>query len=388
MGANISTVMVVVALATGLWWGFSRGRRPRPAGAVLDGCVGVGGCHARGRGPALAACSVAGSRSGGRGRRRASALAARSLAPLAAGGRARCAGRRAGARRAGAADGARADAAEAVRASQRRQRGLPLDGQQRAPRRSPLIRRTAVRSSLRRGTRRMRRRARRFRISRRKAVCRRRSPGFRPSCSAPSAASRRTRPLRRRSVPRSERGPCCSSRLGCRSRARQYTALCADLASRGFVVVALSVPYESAVSVLAGGRVVGQTIHPDVMGPPPHRALERLIDIRAADSRFALDQLSRLAQVEPGSPLAGHLDLQHVGIVGHSIGGATAVSGHGQRPAVQGRRQPRRQALRDGARRAPQPALPLDSVRRNRRPRSTRTGGTGSSLARVTAGRC
>ena len=105
----------------------------------------------------------------------------------------------------------------------------------------------------------------------------------------------------------------------------QYSALCADLASRGFVVVALSVPYESAVSVLAGGRVIGQTIHPDVMGPPPHRALERLIDIRAADSRFVLDQLGRLAQVEPGSPLAGHLDLQHVGIVGHSIGGATAV---------------------------------------------------------------
>jgi predicted dienelactone hydrolase len=105
----------------------------------------------------------------------------------------------------------------------------------------------------------------------------------------------------------------------------EYTALCADLASRGYVVVALSVPYESSVSVLAGGRVVGQTIHPDVMGPPPHRALERLIDIRAADSRFALDQLSRLAQLEPGSPLAGHLDLQHVGIVGHSIGGATAV---------------------------------------------------------------
>src|SRR5205085_5889638 len=66
-------------------------------------------------------------------------------------------------------------------------------------------------------------------------------------------------------------------------------------------------------------------IHPDVMGPPPHPALERLIAIRAADSRFVLDQLSRLAQLEPDSPLAGHLDLRHVGIVGHSIGGATAV---------------------------------------------------------------
>jgi dienelactone hydrolase len=104
-----------------------------------------------------------------------------------------------------------------------------------------------------------------------------------------------------------------------------YTALCADLASRGYVVIALSAPYESAVTVLAGGQVVGQTTHPDAMGPPPHPAVERLIDIRTADSSFALDQLSRLVQLEPNSPLSGHLDLQHVGIVGHSIGGATAV---------------------------------------------------------------
>jgi dienelactone hydrolase len=104
----------------------------------------------------------------------------------------------------------------------------------------------------------------------------------------------------------------------------EYTALCVELASRGFVVVALSAPYES-VAVLAGGHVVGQTTHPDVMGPPPHPAIERLIDIRAADSSFVLDRLSRLTRHEPGSPLAGHLDLQRVGIVGHSIGGATAV---------------------------------------------------------------
>ena len=105
----------------------------------------------------------------------------------------------------------------------------------------------------------------------------------------------------------------------------QYTALSTDLASRGYVVITLSAPYESAVSVLAGGNVVGQTTHPDVMGPPPHPAIERLINIRVADASFVLDQLSRLTQLDPGSPLAGHLDLKHVGIIGHSIGGATAV---------------------------------------------------------------
>ncbi len=104
-----------------------------------------------------------------------------------------------------------------------------------------------------------------------------------------------------------------------------YTALCADLASRGYVVVALSAPYESGVSVLAGRTVVGQTVHPDVSGPPPHPAVQRLIDIRTADTSFVLDQLSQLAKLNPNSPLAGHLDLHHIGIVGHSIGGATAV---------------------------------------------------------------
>ena len=76
--------------------------------------------------------------------------------------------------------------------------------------------------------------------------------------------------------------------------------------------------------MLSGGRVVGQTVHPDVTGPPPHPALQRLIDIRAADSSFVLDQLRRSPN-RSRSPLAGHLDLRHVGIVGHSIGGATAV---------------------------------------------------------------
>jgi predicted dienelactone hydrolase len=105
----------------------------------------------------------------------------------------------------------------------------------------------------------------------------------------------------------------------------QYTSLSTELASRGFVVIAMSAPYESAPTVLAGGRVVGQTVHPDVMGPPPHPELQRLIDLRAADASFVLDRLTALGTDDRRSPLAGHLDLGHVGIAGHSLGGATAV---------------------------------------------------------------
>src|SRR3954471_7946943 len=105
----------------------------------------------------------------------------------------------------------------------------------------------------------------------------------------------------------------------------QYTSLGTELASRGIVVIAISAPYESAPTVLADGRVVGQTVHPDVMGPPPHSELQRLIDFRAADAGFALDRLTALERTDARSPLAGHLDLGHVGIFGHSLGGATAV---------------------------------------------------------------
>jgi pimeloyl-ACP methyl ester carboxylesterase len=54
--------------------------------------------------------------------------------------------------------------------------------------------------------------------------------------------------------------------------------------------------------------------------------------IRAADSRFVLDQLGRLSEVEPGSPLVGHLDVQHTGIVGHSMGGAAAAQAVAEEP--------------------------------------------------------
>src|ERR671938_837691 len=82
----------------------------------------------------------------------------------------------------------------------------------------------------------------------------------------------------------------------------EYSGLCADLARRGYVVVALSHPYESAVSVLADGRVIGTATGASVLGAN----MADMTPIRAADSRFVLDQLGRLAEVELESPLVGH----------------------------------------------------------------------------------
>ena len=53
--------------------------------------------------------------------------------------------------------------------------------------------------------------------------------------------------------------------------------------------------------------------------------LDQLINVWAADDRFILDQLERLNTAPPNTIFTGRLDLQAVGLFGHSFGGATAA---------------------------------------------------------------
>ncbi|HLS78077.1 MAG TPA: hypothetical protein VK083_14945 [Nocardia sp.] len=102
-----------------------------------------------------------------------------------------------------------------------------------------------------------------------------------------------------------------------------YTALVADLASRGFVVLAVDHPYESAVTTLADHRVI--TAEPRL--PDGEAELAALLAehqrTRAADLRFVLDRLDRGVGLEA---LTGRLATEHIAAVGHSLGGGSAVA--------------------------------------------------------------
>ncbi|MFE0020733.1 alpha/beta hydrolase family protein [Amycolatopsis sp. NPDC059021] len=105
------------------------------------------------------------------------------------------------------------------------------------------------------------------------------------------------------------------------------TVLTDDLASRGYVVVSLSHTHESAAVEFPGGRIERSMSAP---GDPVE--MKKAIDARVDDSRFLLDQLSRLANGDnPDAeqrPLPRHLgqalDLSRVGMFGHSYGGYTS----------------------------------------------------------------
>ena len=108
-----------------------------------------------------------------------------------------------------------------------------------------------------------------------------------------------------------------------------YHTLLEDLASHGWIVVAIDPPYNARGVRFPDGRVLGNLSPPERGWPQPRNAAEdqRFYRERVAhwgrDVRFVIDQLTAL---DAGNgPFAKRLDLQRgVGVVGHSRGGQAA----------------------------------------------------------------
>jgi predicted dienelactone hydrolase len=109
-----------------------------------------------------------------------------------------------------------------------------------------------------------------------------------------------------------------------------YAALLEDLASHGYVVAAVEHPYDAFCVVFSVDRVVpfAQEKWNAAKAKPGGRVAYQVaqIPIRAADIRFVLDQLVRADQASrPATPLTGRLNLERVGVFGHSLGGMAAA---------------------------------------------------------------
>ena len=106
-----------------------------------------------------------------------------------------------------------------------------------------------------------------------------------------------------------------------------YAAQFEDLASHGYVVAAISHPYDAIVTLFPNGR---QIDYSELRWPKPPslegEANLNQLEWHANDIRFALDELSRVNLAgSSGLPFAGHLDLTQVGAFGHSFGGIAAA---------------------------------------------------------------
>lgn len=97
-----------------------------------------------------------------------------------------------------------------------------------------------------------------------------------------------------------------------------------ELASQGYVVVSMNHTYDSSLTVFPDGRIVGQSPVFNVQDEAKFLELAReSVEVRAEDAQFVLDELEDINTGE--GLLSGKLDLDKVGFLGYSLGGATAA---------------------------------------------------------------
>jgi dienelactone hydrolase len=128
--------------------------------------------------------------------------------------------------------------------------------------------------------------------------------------------------------PQNRSYPLVLMRAGLAALTTDYTTLVEDLASHGYVVVGFDAPYRSFVVAFPDGRVIARAPQNNadlVSGPLQEQLANKLAQAWSADMGFAFDQLERLNASDPSGRFLGRLDMQRVGVFGHSLGGATAL---------------------------------------------------------------
>ena len=101
------------------------------------------------------------------------------------------------------------------------------------------------------------------------------------------------------------------------------TSQCEDLASHGYIVVAIDHTYASAATVFPD-RIVSSreaTTNFNVVEPA-----EIITQIMADDSKFVIDKLGEMNEGKIDSIFKGKLNLDQIGAIGHSVGGAVAYN--------------------------------------------------------------
>ncbi len=122
--------------------------------------------------------------------------------------------------------------------------------------------------------------------------------------------------------------PVIILRSGIGALATDYTTLAEDLASHGYIVVGADAPYSTSIVLFPDGRVITRPNANDIENMPTETQntfANKLLKIWTADTHFILDRLQKLNSKNSSNKLAGKLNLNAVGIMGHSFGGATAA---------------------------------------------------------------
>ena len=107
----------------------------------------------------------------------------------------------------------------------------------------------------------------------------------------------------------------------------QNTGQAVELASHGYVVVGIQHTYGAVITVFPDGTIAPNNpnaLPKDAEDPNYEVVARRLVDQWAGDMSFVLDQLS-VWEKEADNPFVKKLDLERVGVYGHSTGGGAVI---------------------------------------------------------------
>jgi dienelactone hydrolase len=116
-----------------------------------------------------------------------------------------------------------------------------------------------------------------------------------------------------------------------RGQRTENTFLSEELASHGYIVIAIDHPYSTSETLFPDGRIahtkllVEETYSSEDAFRTFLDVAEEQVTIRTRDAQFVLDTLERINAADPERLLTGRIDLDHVGILGFSFGGTVAA---------------------------------------------------------------
>jgi len=95
-----------------------------------------------------------------------------------------------------------------------------------------------------------------------------------------------------------------------------------ELASHGYIVMATDYTYEAAATVYPDGRVAPNRTDPNLTSNAEYT---KHISLWTADATFVLDQVEKLNRNDPAGRFTGKIDIDRIGMLGHSFGGAVTL---------------------------------------------------------------
>jgi dienelactone hydrolase len=122
--------------------------------------------------------------------------------------------------------------------------------------------------------------------------------------------------------------PVVILRAGGGALTTDFTTLAEDLASHGYIVVGFDAPYRTFVFLRSDNSVVTRPPANDPEDMPveqANRLINKLLLLWTSDTSFVVNQLERLNAADPSGKFTSRLDLQRLGMFGHSFGGATSL---------------------------------------------------------------